>query len=322
MKLVYIHPYLGILCNNYFAIEPFIAHEFGSTWYRLQVTEQTEEINELGFTESVGQSELEYPLDVMLFGIRLLKAGQFESGKAYRFFMRGWFNVTDPNSKMKDSDWFGVRDGSLTSLYKFSYTESRSELIWLGGETGIEVSNYSLFGHSVSYGFKIESDASYHKMFGVKGWQELPGTERIEFDELRNKVVLTYKLFYFEPSVYINVKLLKTQMLNWSVLFSFSPLTIAYDIDNHVLRNKKAETTAFGIGLGIVSELSYKVAKNAFLIGEYRLRYIRTEGKMDQKFYGDDPSFEGDETGLEINNIDNIIALFTNQISLGLRWYF
>jgi len=314
-----------LLANSHFQVEPFIAREFGSTWFRMQVSEPIKDPpQDADFTEAIGQSELEYPLDVFLLGAKFRESFTLADERSASVFARIYFNMNDPDSKMQDSDWFGAGNGNLKSLYKYSYTQSSSRISWIGGELGFDIGNYKLLGKKVSYGAKIAVDVSSHEMRGIDGWQKMfTDSKRVEFSERQNELVLTYELFYFEPSVYVDFKLLQYQTMNWSVIFSLSPLTLAIDKDDHVLRNKGSETTAYGFGLGLVNEMEFQINPGVSVVADARMRYIRTHGKMSQKYYGDDPGTQDkDETGLAFDNIDNVISLFTQEIALGIRWRF
>lgn len=308
--------------ENDFFIEPFVAYGNGSTWYRLQVTEPLEN-PPAGYDVSVGQSELEYPLDVALAGLKTGRVFATGRGKHVSVYARAWSNLSDPISKMEDTDWVGVKNNTTTSLYKFSYTQSRSEVEWVGAEVGLEMGDYRLFKRRVAYGIALQADYSSHKMFGVTGWQKLPDTSRILIDDLHNELVLTYRLFYVEPRIYTNITMVQSSNWNWHMLLSISPFVVANDHDDHVLRNKRSETWAFGGGAGLESQLEFLLNKHVSLIADVRIRYIFTKGKMNQKYYGDDPGTNDvNESGLEFHDIDNLISLFTQQVGLGLRWSF
>lgn len=190
---------------NGFSIEPVITQSYGSTWYRLQVSEpivsqEDDPLSNAGFTDTVGQSELEYPLDVLIGGIKLKKLFSQQSNHPFSLELYFWKNVSSPDNKMKDSDWFGVKNESVTSLYKFSYTESSSRLDWAGFEINMESYKHRFFQNLVSYGIKVSGDYSYHRLYGVEGWRKYPDTAKQALYLPQNIQVLTYKLWHVEPS--------------------------------------------------------------------------------------------------------------------------
>jgi len=309
--------------ENKISIEPTISHEYGSAWFTMQVTEPVRvPQNEVDFTETVGQSELRYPLDVVMGGVRLLHQSQINHSRRLSLYLHIRHNLNQPSEKMEDTDWFGSKNNSVTNLYKFSYTKSRSEISWTSAELGAELNNFKLMKKNVSYGSKVLIDYSSHEMFGVAGWQKWPNTERIEFDEFQDTEVLTYQLFSIETSVYVDFDILKLAKFKWNMQFSISPFVMTKDKDDHVLRNKNSYTDAFGFGAGFGSQFEYFMIKHFAFIADARVRYFRTKGSMDQRFYADDPGAAGDQAGLEFNDIDNVISMFTQQITLGLRWQY
>ena len=309
-----------VKANNSLSIEPVVGHKFGSTWYRLQVFEPIVEPQEnFDFTDVGIQSELEYPLDVAIAGMAISTRFKIR-GKNYFVKLRAWGNLNDPGEKMQDSDWFGAKNSNVTSLYKFSYTQSRSKLIWAGAELDIESQNHVLFNRPVIYGMRFMGDYSYHKMYDIRGWYKLPGSDKTTYESHINELVLTYKLLHLEPDFYLKLKLAETSKYSWHTTLLASPLVFAYDKDDHVLRNKNTETKAFGFSAGLLNELTINLNRDIALTAALNIHYFRTEGGMRQKFYGDDPGTEDkDETGLEFKNIDNVISMFTQEIALGIR---
>ena len=310
--------------SNTVTIEPILSHSFGSTWFRMQVTEPIANPEEnFDFTQAVGESELEYPLDVITGGVKIGKTFNAESKHPTNIKVYLWRNLNDPKEKMQDSDWFGAKNSNVTSLYKFSYTQSTSDIDWAGGELQIESEKHILLRKKAAFGIKLSADYSYHRMYGVKGWQKLPDIERVEFDDYQNQLVLTYKLLHIEPSIYTTLTLKQKSNFRWQASLALSPIVLAKDKDDHVLRNKNSETTAYGYGLSLNNQAEYIINKQTLLKAAFEIHYFRTEGKMNQRFYGDDPfSTDNDETGLEFKGINNVISMFTQQVSLSLEHTF
>ena len=303
-------------------IEPVLSQNFGSTWYRLQVATPLENVSNTQYTNSVLESELEFPLDVGIGGIRIGKKLEQINSHGLHISLYLWKNLNQPKNKMQDSDWSGVKNSNTTALTKFSYTQSISELNWYGFELDLNINNYYVLNKPVAYGILVSADYSSHRLFGAKGWQRPSEDTRVEIDDYQDQLVLTYKLWHFQPDLYINAELMRRNKLRWHVITSFSPFVINKDKDDHVLRNKTAKTTAIGFGLGLNNRLEYLQSKNISYFFSLELRYFRTKGSMTQEYYADDPFFADDQTGLVVSDIDNVISLFTQRASISLRYQF
>ena len=310
------------------SIGPVLTRGYGTTLFRIKMVIPTTGSEPLpDNTDLVGQSELEYPLDVQLVGFRLRQEFQNGRGKAVGLSFSAWTNYTDPNNSMVDSDWFGskVQSGTATStvLFKFSRTESETKLKWHGGEAGMDLGRYTLLGNPVSYGASLRVDAFSMDMLGVRGWQRAPDQPPITLDTLSGQLVLTYALIRVIPRIYADMVLFERKWVTWNSLLSLSPATMAWDHDDHVLRRKSSDTFAFGFELGYSLGFAFHLNSRMDLAIASDLYWSWTRGKMDQRFYGDDPFTDSeDETGLRIDDVDNRIIGLAGGISLGLNFFF
>ena len=88
-----------------------------------------------------------------------------------------------------------------------------------------------------------------------------------------------------------------------------SPIVSADDRDDHILRNKETEGDGRGTLVAAGVNAKWTVASGegspvwSFRLGAECMR-VDTNGEQTQYFYGDDPSLEGDETGLRLDGID------------------
>jgi hypothetical protein len=310
------------------SLEPFFLRGFGSTLYRLELTFPMTGAGRDSIPENVkgiGQSELEYPLDVFVAGLRYRHEIAL-TGRSAGLNLGAWINVNQPSAKMRDSDWFGARAsaGSATStvLFKFSYTESRAEVNWLGGEAGADFGDFALFGKPVRYGLSVRAERFAYRLFGVEGWQRALGEPPVEVDSFTDEKVLTYGLTRIAPRLFADFRLAEGSAVGWKAVFSGAP-AFAFDHDDHILRHKESDTFAFGFEAGASTELSFRLTAQSRFTVAADVAYLRTKGKMDQRFYGDDPfTTDKDETGTRISGVETRIIGFAGSLSAGVRYLF
>ena len=309
------------IAADYF-VEPFVAHKYGSVKYHIDIPQTVSISSNSQITQIVAASELEYPLDVSIAGLKASVIFPFALNRELTIFANTWKNLDNPGGKMQDTDW--LLNSAQTNLEKTSYTQSTSRLQWSGVDAGLELNGFSLLEKPVSYGFALDYDYSYHNMYGITGWQKSqPGAPPLPIDTLHNTLVLTYQLWNVESSLYGKLRMYQAEKISWDLMLSVSPLVVTQDKDDHVLRYKNAQTTALGYGAGAVTTLEYHFTKNFLLNAQLSVRYFRTQGKMTQYYYKDDPSTPKiNENGLSIGDVSNVITLFTQQVLLSVRWYF
>jgi hypothetical protein len=95
----------------------------------------------------------------------------------------------------------------------------------------------------------------------------------------------------------------------------------ADDEDLHLLRNKKTTCAASGSGWQLDGEASVIIAtlRNKATIelgGSYQYLKVNTTGSQTQTYYGDDPGYDGDQTGLSASGISD--KLFIKRQSFGV----
>lgn len=312
-------PVTNVLASAQWSVQPLLTQSLGSNWYTLQVVEPVKDAPEsLGYTEIIGRSELEYPLDVGMLGLEL--AYTIEAGS--QAYLRLFKNLNQPGAPMLDSDWIGTGSNGQALLYKFSYTESRSQVDWLAAESGLQSRQLKLFGRSFRLGVQLRVEYSWHQLYGVTGWQKFPDSNRVEFSAYQNEKVLTYQLWLFDSSVFLSFPVLSNEKIEIESRLFLSPLVYALDLDDHVLRRKTSQTQALGGGLRWVNYLQWRLSKSQSLYLHAGLRFVYTAGEMKQRFYGDDPGTPENDTGEAYNGIDASIALFTQELGMGWQYRF
>jgi hypothetical protein len=299
-------------------IAPMIRQSLGKTEYELELFGVDSLLNPVRL-----RSKLEFPLDAVMLGGKM-SIGQDSKGKRDWSIELGIFtDLNDPGDMMKDHDWYtgptdvGYFDG------KFSYTESRTEMthtvIAIKGEKRITSSQkFALHGFAGYRYQKISQD-----IIGYEGWQidifHDPSFTPVYGGDDTIKAMLyevTYKGPFFgveygyhlAPSVSFNIE-------------AAIVATSASDYDNHLLRNKDAE--AEGSGIGFLSSFSLELdpwtatgSGRPFFEIEGELFTVNISTRQVQKWYGDDPISEDDDTGKEYNIPHDISS---TQFNLGVR---
>lgn len=296
-------------------VEPFLQRGYGSTWYRLKLTERSDSPDDTGMIEL--QSELEYPLDVFSGGFRVRHEWGGAEGKQRAVHASAWGNFNDPSSKMEDSDWIG--NGG--PLYKISYTRSRTELRGFGGEAGMDLAGRPFLGKPIRYGLALRAEYFSFEMFGAEGWQSKPGSEPVLVDESPGRLVLTYELFRVMPRLYADIALARGSKASWNAVVSAAP-AFAKDYDDHVLRRKESETQAYGFELGLRTGVALRISSALSLTADADLAWMWSKGEMDQRFYGDDPFTPDDESGVSINGVETRIQGHGGGASVGMRFHY
>jgi len=293
-----------------YTLAPQVWQNFGYTEYIMDISVPTDS----GLLEL--KSELEFPLDVVMAGVTV----GFHSTRVglYAWSMEGGYftNLEDPGGVMKDHDWGTLEWGQ--DAEKFSYTESRAEMksTLITAEASLRVLHKRSFNLDLWGGFryqKIEQD-----IIGFEGWQldsnlvpqDISSTERGVF----------YRVTYKVPHLGLRsgVKLGEYTDLDAKAAFA---LVWTSDFDDHLLRKKTA--TADISGHGFISSVGarYLVPAGGRVQPFFELvagiLYFHASGSQKQRWYGDDPITEDDDTGLSISGIPHEIN--SRQASVGVK---
>jgi hypothetical protein len=278
-----------------------------------------------GDTKGLGQSELEYPLDALLVGARYRQVFREADGGGIGLRLAAWTNATQPDGKMRDTDWTGSRSSPGTSttsvLFKSGYTQSRARLRWNGGEAGADIGAYALFGKPVIYGLAVRVERLDYRLYGASGWQREPNQPAREVSVPDEELVLAYGLTRVRPRLFAEMRLARRHDVDIKAALSLAP-ALAWDHDDHVLRHKESDTFAYGFEVGGGAEMDIRIAAHFMLTAGADLAYLRTRGEMDQRFYGDDPATGGNEAGTTIDNVVTRIIGLGGGATLGLRFLF
>ena len=237
-----------------------------------------------------GESELEFPLDIYLFG------GVFGWGyknaqkqEKMRLEIRWLTDVSDGKEKMKDSDWF---DDDASVLGVPGYSHPGKDIY---SESDIKL-KARVFDVNLTYSFWPVRNVSIGPMAGYRHQffdYDVSNTNQIGYDlyapsytaSVRGRT-LEYEVTYRIPYFGLNSNLLLGKRFRTNLSFCYAPRATADDKDDHVLRYKLSEANADGHAYISNLNVNWNVMAHLHLSlgGEYMK--IHTTGTQHQSFYG------------------------------------
>ena len=266
---------------------PLLLFNSGSTDYTIEAL--TYAISEdLLDTTLVGiRSKLEFPLDAALVGVDLEAASKHVTEKGWTINIGALINITDPDKKMEDHDWYF--DPAGLESYKFSWTESRTKIdyLFLKLEAALELKRGRKAALAIMAGFhyyRIEFD-----MIGYDGWQV--GSDFQVYDISGRQRALYYKAIYKLPQVGVRLKITPTWQTSVELQLAGGRL-MSSDLDDHLLRGKtaKAETAGWAfLGQAAVRlMLAPSGSARPFLAGRVEFVTQSASGTQTQEWYRDE----------------------------------
>jgi len=273
--------------------------------------------------EDVGSevlSRLEFPLDSPMVALSMGLAAGDPSRPSWLFNLSLARNLSSPSGLMLDYDW--VKPEGYPRI-PFSYTESEVE----GESFQLEVRAARRLWASAGFACLLSAGYRYQlivqDILGYKGWQYV-WNDTLEAYDL-HLVSSILKALHYELTLH-------APMLG--AAFSWHPhprftaslsthylLVFASDLDDHLLRSKLS--TSSGVGHGFAASFSARYTLGApggrtlpYLALEGSFLTLRVDTTQRQEWYGDDPGFPGDETGMVFTGIDHEIT--STQFQIGL----
>ncbi len=245
-------------------------------------------------------SQLKFPLDVLFASFFF----DFKPNNENIFSFSLKKNINKSNGFTEDSDWL------YSSSIKDVFSESESKI-----NTWILDFNYKhlVYCHSflkLFFGLGIKFQHFNYEANDVEQWYPSQPSKEHEYV---NGLVVTYSVNYYIPYIFINPKLKVTHELNINTKFSFSPYTLAFDEDNHILRDKKSIGESSGYSFLARVELSYYASLDFFVSLFISYQFTQTTGEEVQTRYKDNS--EGPAG--EIARIEN--KLNSKQIVIGFN---
>jgi len=248
-------------------------------------------------------SELKWPLDVAVLSV----GGRLVFQQRVEVFADGMVSISDPSSKMEDSDW----TESWAPNYKTIYSESDTELSAYALDAGMRVWIInSRMGTQGTLHFGLGAGLIYQYM----DWKTTTTEQWTlgQYDEFSDAGTYNVKLVmpYVEVAGEMHLKAFRLL-----AGIGLAPWVSAKDEDDHKLRYIKATTDTTGYGLKGRLEGRFYFTKQFFAAAELKAMYYKTDGTEKDHIYG------GDDVG-ETWEIDHTIESrqFSGVLGLGVEW--
>ncbi len=288
-------------------LEGNVRRSFGSSKYTIK----------FNIAEDVkGTSELEFPMDGYLCGVRLSLGTDLPRNHDIRFYLDGTMSMTDPKNPMTDIDRvrLAFKDIQLT----WSSTESEAKAKGYDIDVGVAAALISKVTDEYAAWFRLGFGYRYrkvsHEIYGVDGWQLDENLERVYFNVLADTCVLEYEVELRAPYFFFDFQATNRNRLAFIGQAGYAPNAIVEDYDDHILRMKRM--TGNCKGYAILGEASIRYffeeqndRPRMFVSVKADVLYSSANGYQKQVWYGDEPGTEEDETGMVIDRIpDGIVS--------------
>ena len=262
-------------------------------------------------TGSGVESELEFPLNTLLFGLEGSYRSSAESERSgFQFDYRWLTSLGGGSGKMKDSDWLtddidvflvGSPNPGL-DIYSESDADLKAMIIDLRLSYGAWATEEWNVGPLVGLLYeKFSYDISNVNQVGFGPYA--PG-----YTESASGLVLTYEVTYTIPFLGIRAALHSTSSFDALLDLGYSPWATAEDKDDHLLRGKLSEGSTDGSVFiaTLTADWEIQGADHILIRGQYL--NIDTTGTQTQRWYRDEVTSTGTiPAGTTISGIDNRI---------------
>jgi hypothetical protein len=267
-------------------------------------------------------SELQFPADLLL----LTADADWHISEYFRLTVSLKGSITTNNGFVEDSDWGsyylkGFSWASPTTLD--TYSTSQSSLAFYSADATLaykvrswgDLRLYAGLGFLFQYFYYGVSDLNqtYPSSWLYAGDTGVDsGTVYIAGQ------VGTYTLYQYLPYGLLNLNFI-TDYLKLDVTAGISP-SFSYDMDNHILRYKEQDGSAFGYSLIGRIKLSYYFYKNFFLDLRANILYTSTSGSQYQYFYAYSPDDNAGPGPIGTIGYSQESLLFTGGAGIGLAF--
>lgn len=226
-------------------------------------------------------SELKFPLDVAYgsVGGNLIWNGKIE------IFGTLTMNLTEPSSKMEDSDWGVIDDSGSLDIYSESDAELNAVTFDGGARYWLPVTTASTNRAvwSLGAGPSLLYQHLDWTISNVDQWY--PSHPELGHDT-QSGVVATYNADILMPYLDACVKI-QRQRLTGRAEIGFGP-ALVQDEDDHILRQKRSTATMLGFGLKGAAEIRYDLTRQLFATARIEMLSINVTGTSKDEGYGGD----------------------------------
>lgn len=255
-------------------------------------------------------SELKFPLNVYMVSANSAVT-VLEKIKIDFCFKK---NFTSRAGKMKDSDW-GIRSNNSSSLEIFSESDSRLNFYSIDSCLSYILFNKEII--SLNIGMRFLYQYFSFDISNLNQWDYFPSTGQTQYTVVDGKV-LTYKAKYYIPYMHFSSCIVLDSSFYITAVLDFSPVVVAKDFDDHILRGKSMKGKSNGSSFHLSLNAKYYFNKIVYIGLALDHIWIDCTGTQTQYYYRDSNDDQGkvipEGTTLSIGN-----ALRSVQSYIGLN---
>jgi outer membrane protease len=284
----------------------------GSTLYHISIYDATGGI----------ESELEFPLNTVLFGLEGGYASRNAKGQdAFQVGLQWFTNLNGGSGKLKDSDW-------LTDSIDIAEVGAAHPGLDIYSESDIAL-QVNVIDLRASYSFWPAEDLAVGPLGGLlyQNFQyDASNLNQVGYGPYAtgytgsvSGLVLTYEVTYAIPYLGIHTEIPFSGKFQAVVDLGYSPRAEADDIDDHVLRGKRSEGSASGSAYLATVTARWDLEDNDYFLVRGQYLNIETTGTQTQTWYRDEITSSGTvPAGTTFTGINDKIS--SKQISLFLNY--
>ncbi len=296
-KIIFVILFITICFTNsqaalQFTLSPEIGMIGGTTEYEMDYYYEFNNYitGEPVFTVWRINSLLEFPLDSKIAGLSATLNSKYDPSR-WSVFIKFQTSFTDPDEKMKDSDFEGIT--TFFPYTQISYTESDATLVLHIFEAGVLYRIINKNRYDVSLLVEFHYQSIYQELIGYDGWYRPFDTVLVEYFDSTvaisgavDTVGITYKLQTEQVALGFQSNIYLTEKLTTKLKAAFTPLYFN-DTDDHTLRYKVSRSSGFGLGFKGAFSLRYDLPFSNLTYIQLNSTYnkINAEGSQSQIWY-------------------------------------
>ncbi len=260
---------------------------------------------------SGGASELEFPLDVPVWGVKGILGYKKSAGdlnETARFSFTYLTNISQDAGKMKDSDWIDDDNHDGLDVYSESDSELRAEIYAFDYLYNMYPNQKISFGPLAGYQVYKYKYRIYNTV------QVGYGPYSSETASVNTKT-LDYNVRY--EAIYLGVGLISGEIdkVIFNAGFGYSPWAKATDRDDHVIRQKLSTGEGHGTAYIFKGDAAWQFASQWSLQTAGQYQKFDTNGSQHQISY--DPSLAD-----LVFDVDDNISTQSYFVTVGIAYYF